>query len=563
MPRLSGARPLQLQQWQGCSHKPIIGCTLSGATSCCACSDRRPHQETYELDRPSYSPDRSTSHQRWSGWGRSFYCGACKAFWERRILETRIRASVSRIPVYPSASTPPPSVPAPITTTTTITTSSTNNNTLLNPFDLSSRQTGTSSTGGEADSDSESSEAMDLDHPGTGDLLQGRDDMPSIHHHRGWRFPQGDSLQRSLFISGDPMRGSAHTRPRSWAATPHYAGNQNRPSVPESPLPDRMDLEWQSRNLSGFYEEYGGLGRHRAPSIIDSSERESFSWGRNEHSGASGRGGRGGRGSRGDRGSARGVGWRPSRVSVSVDYESESGRSLAERIRQSDIAIGQLEIGRERERDRIRERERAESAGRGRHTEGRDRHGDSIWDHMDTPIEQNRMMEDISRIHREMASEPPMALQLLEDVLNSRPNLASRRPSDGIRPRDRPHQSSSTSNYPPSFLRPDEALERARRIATTAGIRRPPAVRPRPMGLDENEKRPKPLENEQMKLECDCKICFGQIADVLVMPCRHLALCQWCADQMGIIKIAGKILPPVECPICRTIVNDRIQVFRC
>ena len=46
-----------------------------------------------------------------------------------------------------------------------------------------------------------------------------------------------------------------------------------------------------------------------------------------------------------------------------------------------------------------------------------------------------------------------------------------------------------------------------------------------PKGLDADETRPEPLEMDQMKLDCECKICFGQIADTLLLPCNHLAIC--------------------------------------
>lgn len=67
------------------------------------------------------------------------------------------------------------------------------------------------------------------------------------------------------------------------------------------------------------------------------------------------------------------------------------------------------------------------------------------------------------------------------------------------------------------------------------GLRRPPGgIHPdypppiEPKGLDEDKTRPDPLEMEAMKLDCECKICFGQIADTLLLPCSHLAICTVC-----------------------------------
>ncbi|KAI5843477.1 hypothetical protein DFP73DRAFT_514354 [Morchella snyderi] len=70
------------------------------------------------------------------------------------------------------------------------------------------------------------------------------------------------------------------------------------------------------------------------------------------------------------------------------------------------------------------------------------------------------------------------------------------------------------------------------------------------------------MEEAQLRLDCECKICFGQVADTLLLPCSHLVLCGWCANQMGVSK--GTEFSPrmVQCPVCRTEVLDRIKVFR-
>lgn len=48
-------------------------------------------------------------------------------------------------------------------------------------------------------------------------------------------------------------------------------------------------------------------------------------------------------------------------------------------------------------------------------------------------------------------------------------------------------------------------------------------------------------------LENDCIICFGEEADVVVMPCRHLCLGIECAKLLR-----GKGVKQRICPICRT-----------
>lgn len=48
-------------------------------------------------------------------------------------------------------------------------------------------------------------------------------------------------------------------------------------------------------------------------------------------------------------------------------------------------------------------------------------------------------------------------------------------------------------------------------------------------------------------LEDDCIICFGEKADVVVMPCRHLCLGIECAKLLRNKQAKQRV-----CPICRT-----------
>jgi len=80
-------------------------------------------------------------------------------------------------------------------------------------------------------------------------------------------------------------------------------------------------------------------------------------------------------------------------------------------------------------------------------------------------------------------------------------------------------------------------------------------------GLDGQKGRPEPLEEADMKLDSECKICFGQIADTVLMPCAHLVICQWCADQIGARTRdrSARHMPHALCPMCRTQVVDRVR----
>ncbi|KAA8907452.1 hypothetical protein FN846DRAFT_947080 [Sphaerosporella brunnea] len=113
-----------------------------------------------------------------------------------------------------------------------------------------------------------------------------------------------------------------------------------------------------------------------------------------------------------------------------------------------------------------------------------------------------------------------------------------------------------------AFVSPRQATERLRQ--RRRDLQREQQVPTN--SLDTQKGRPPPLESEDMKLECECKICFGQIADTLLLPCAHLVVCQWCADQIG-AKTKDQMprhlhSPPVMCPMCRTVVVDRIKVYR-
>jgi hypothetical protein len=49
-----------------------------------------------------------------------------------------------------------------------------------------------------------------------------------------------------------------------------------------------------------------------------------------------------------------------------------------------------------------------------------------------------------------------------------------------------------------------------------------------------------------------CCICLDAVPTILVMPCRHLCLCQACSTQLA---------APAQCPQCREPIAERIAVF--
>ncbi|GKZ93076.1 hypothetical protein AnigIFM59636_006141 [Aspergillus niger] len=73
--------------------------------------------------------------------------------------------------------------------------------------------------------------------------------------------------------------------------------------------------------------------------------------------------------------------------------------------------------------------------------------------------------------------------------------------------------------------------------------------------------RPEPKEAHEMRVSLECKVCFTQLVDTVLLPCGHAVLCRWCAE----IQIPNSILergllggqPP--CVICRAPVKQKVK----
>jgi baculoviral IAP repeat-containing protein 7/8 len=80
-------------------------------------------------------------------------------------------------------------------------------------------------------------------------------------------------------------------------------------------------------------------------------------------------------------------------------------------------------------------------------------------------------------------------------------------------------------------------------------------------GLDYIKRVNQKKENDlNVKLECatptanpntSCKVCMDKVAEILFLPCRHLATCRECKLQLLI------------CPMCRKRCDSFIHVFHC
>ncbi|KAK5016043.1 hypothetical protein LTR16_003072, partial [Cryomyces antarcticus] len=84
-----------------------------------------------------------------------------------------------------------------------------------------------------------------------------------------------------------------------------------------------------------------------------------------------------------------------------------------------------------------------------------------------------------------------------------------------------------------------------------------------PVGLDAPS-RPAPLEESALTVALECKICFTQLADTATLPCGHMVMCSWCADQLVPYHQHDRTRPrdAVNCPICRKRIRQRFRIYR-
>jgi hypothetical protein len=89
------------------------------------------------------------------------------------------------------------------------------------------------------------------------------------------------------------------------------------------------------------------------------------------------------------------------------------------------------------------------------------------------------------------------------------------------------------------------------------------AARPPPpplMTLDTQPDRPAPKTDEEMTKVLACQVCYQQIADIAVLPCGHMVMCQWCADVVVPVKHGHIPARATKCPMCRKQVKQRFRI---
>jgi hypothetical protein len=89
-------------------------------------------------------------------------------------------------------------------------------------------------------------------------------------------------------------------------------------------------------------------------------------------------------------------------------------------------------------------------------------------------------------------------------------------------------------------------------------VARPPS--PPLVSLDSQPDRPAPKTDAEMTRVLACQVCYQQVADIAVLPCGHMVMCQWCADVVVPVKHGHIPARPTKCPMCRKQVKQRFKI---
>jgi hypothetical protein len=109
-------------------------------------------------------------------------------------------------------------------------------------------------------------------------------------------------------------------------------------------------------------------------------------------------------------------------------------------------------------------------------------------------------------------------------------------------------------NHELSRLR--QASEAVNTARAALYLRRTPPV----VSLDDQPGRPAALTDAEMMKSVACQVCYSQIADIAVLPCGHMVMCQWCADVVCPVKHANVPVAATKCPMCRKGIKSRVRI---
>ena len=80
----------------------------------------------------------------------------------------------------------------------------------------------------------------------------------------------------------------------------------------------------------------------------------------------------------------------------------------------------------------------------------------------------------------------------------------------------------------------------------------------------DNDDRPPPVADEDLRVQLDCKVCFSQRADTAVLPCGHLIMCSFCSAIAIPTKSNDRTQPLARnspCPLCRKAVKKIVRIY--
>ncbi|RAL02091.1 C3HC4 finger protein [Aspergillus ibericus CBS 121593] len=85
-------------------------------------------------------------------------------------------------------------------------------------------------------------------------------------------------------------------------------------------------------------------------------------------------------------------------------------------------------------------------------------------------------------------------------------------------------------------------------------------VGPPPTLDNPKDGRPKPKEGHELQVSLECKICYAQLVDTVLLPCGHAVLCRWCAEiQIPSSALeSGMLGGQPTCVMCRATVKQKV-----
>lgn len=105
------------------------------------------------------------------------------------------------------------------------------------------------------------------------------------------------------------------------------------------------------------------------------------------------------------------------------------------------------------------------------------------------------------------------------------------------------------------------SLSRNQRLRQPQGASTNPPLQPEKSLDNQRNGRPDPKESEELSVNLECKVCFTQLVDTVLLPCGHAVLCQWCADTHlpSCRNNPTRLEGDPSCPICRGPVRHKVS----